>query len=110
MTVCIALELFLYLFMSFSNDEYWEVINSIQGCNGALLFKSFQYKCLEDSALIMAAFGLLIGLIWMSRPQYLLKSLNYSRLTFTWIAKLLITILSAGIPVAIFLNPLWLKI
>jgi hypothetical protein len=58
----------------------------------------------------MAGFGLLIGLTYMQNPQNLAKPLAYSRLSFKYVGKLLLMILLAAIPAAIFLNPLWTRI
>lgn len=58
----------------------------------------------------MAGFGLVIGLMYMKNPENLTKPLAYSRLSFKFVGRLLVMILLAAIPAAIFLNPLWTHI
>jgi hypothetical protein len=55
----------------------------------------------------MAALGALTAFNFMKWPYNLTKMLNYSRISFKYLAKFLITILISLIPIAIFLNPFW---
>lgn len=56
-TLCI--EIVIALLISYNNTPYITVIDSFKGCDGYKVYKSFQYKCLEDTAIIMAAIGIL---------------------------------------------------
>jgi hypothetical protein len=86
------------------------VISSISGCDGFLVYKSFQYKCLEDSALLMAGVGILLAFNFMRNPSHLHLQLDYTRLSCRFVAKIVVTLIVPVIILAIFLNPLWDKI
>lgn len=58
----------------------------------------------------MCAFGTIIGLSCMKKPFNLAKPLDYSRISFKFLAKFIITIIITIIPLVIFMNPLWNKI
>lgn len=86
------------------------VISSISGCDGFLVYKSFQYKCLEDSALLMAGVGILLAFNFMRNPSHLHLQLDYTRLSCRFVGKIVVTLIVPVIILAIFLNPLWDKI
>jgi hypothetical protein len=44
------------------------ITTTYSGCSNVKYYKSFQYKCFEDSSLLMAAFGLVFGLMFMEGP------------------------------------------
>ena len=103
-----AIELLLALLPSYSMDaSYWKVIESTEGCENNKLYKSFQYKCLEDCGLIMAAIGVIIGFSWNSKPHNFARMLAFSRISIKFVARFLLTLIISVIPLAIFLNPLW---
>jgi hypothetical protein len=85
----------------------YDYIITIKGCENTKYYKSFQYRCFEDSSILMAAFGLLFGLIFIKNPSNLIKPLQYSRLSLKFAAKLGIMIFVAAVPAAAFLNPFW---
>ena len=58
----------------------------------------------------MAAFGILMGLGVNNQAHKLAMLLGYTRVSFKYVARFLITIVLGLIPVAIFMNPLWAKI
>jgi hypothetical protein len=58
----------------------------------------------------MADFGILISLLFMDDASNFAKPMEYSKCSLKYLLKLIIMIISAAIPVAIFLNPLWTKI
>lgn len=107
-----ALELLIAYLPSYNYQSTFDFITTKyeSRCGSIKYYKSFQYKCLEDSALLMADYGLLIGLMYMAHPENLTKPLAYSRLSLKYAGRLLLMILLAAIPAAIFLNPLWTKI
>lgn len=70
-------------------------------------YKSFQYKCFEDATLIMAAFGIVIGLNVNNFPHRFAMLLDYTRLSLRYVARFFVTIVMGLIPVALFMNPLW---
>jgi hypothetical protein len=107
MATCVLIDLLVFFLPDYNDGVFWDTIQNTKGCEKVKLYKSFQYKCLEDSALIMAAFGLLIALLFMPFPQNLTLPLGYSRLSCKYAAKLGLILLSAIIPVAAFLNPGW---
>lgn len=110
-SICaLAAEILIATLINYYNTNYIDVINSISGCNGYQVYKSFQYKCLEDSALIMAAVGILAAFNFMKNPAHLSCELSYSKCSFKFLGRFLITIIIPGIIVAIFLNPLWQRI
>lgn len=110
MLLSFLLELLLAYVPTYNYDSTFDFIVKINRCNSVKYYKSFQYKCLEDSALLMAGFGLLVGLMFMNNPENLTKPLAYSRLSLKFVARILIMILLAAVPAAVFLNPLWVKI
>lgn len=98
------------MLLSYQNASYQEVISSINGCNGWKVYKSFQYKCLEDSALLMAAVGILMAFNYMKNPAHLHLQLDYTRISLKFLAKIVITLIIPIIALLIFVNPLWDKI
>ena len=107
MVGCLILEYSLYSLPQYNNSDYWDTIITVEGCESSQMYKSFHHKCLQDSALIMAGFGLAIGLLWMDRPSTLLLPLAYSRLSCRWLLRLLILVVCAGVVVLVFVNPFW---
>lgn len=105
-----CIEVLLALAITYKNTDYINVINSIKGCDGYLLYKSFQYKCLEDSALLMAAVGILMAFNLMKNPSHLNLQLNYTRISCKYVGKVVVTILFPVLILLIFVNPLWDKI
>lgn len=110
MALCVLIDLLVFFLPNYDDSLFWDTIQHTKGCEKVKLYKSFQYKCLEDSALIMAAFGLLIALLFMPLPHNLTLPLRYSRLSCKYAAKLGLMLLSAAVPVAAFLNPGWEQI
>ena len=103
-----GIELLLALLPSYYMDsQYWAVIQVTDGCENNKLYKSFQYKCLEDCGLIMAAFGVILGFSWNSNPHNFARMLAFSRISLKFVARFFLTIVISVIPLAIFLNPLW---
>ena len=98
------------LLISYQNTSYQQVISSIKGCDGWLVYKSFQYKCLEDSALLMAAVGILMAFNFMKNPAHLYLQLDYTRISLKFLAKIIVTLIIPVIILLIFVNPLWNKI
>lgn len=110
MLASFLIELLITYLPTFDYESTFLFITAISGCGNVKYYKSFQYKCFEDSALLMAGFGLLIGLMFMGNPENLTKPLAYSRLSCRFVGRLLLMILLAAVPAAVFLNPLWAKI
>lgn len=48
-----------------NNSDYFNRIKSTEGCENAEIYQSFQYKCLQDSSLAMAVFGVSLGLSFL---------------------------------------------
>lgn len=88
-------------------QDTFDYIIQISGCGKIKEYKSFQYKCFEDSSLLMASFGLIVGLTYMKNPENLTKPLAYTRCSGKFAGKLGITVLLAAVPAVIFLNPFW---
>ena len=105
--LCMTLSIVLFAAIPHEDDPYWQTIQHTDGCGKAKLHKSFQYKCLQDSSLLMVASGLLVGLIWTPRPDHLLRPLAYSHRSLTWARKILLMIVAAGVPVLTFMLPLF---
>jgi hypothetical protein len=55
----------------------------------------------------MAAIGILFAFNFLHNPSYLNLKLDYTRISFRFIGKTLITLIIPGIILAIFVNPLW---
>lgn len=87
-----------------------EHILSFEGCKGAEYYQSFEYKCLQDSSLVMAVFGIIYGLVFLRNQERLMKVIKFKRSSKKYIIRLILSALMAVIPVAIFLNPFWKKI
>ena len=98
------------MLISYQNISYQQVISSIKSCDGWLVYKSFQYKCLEDSALLMAALGILMAFNFMKNPAHLCLQLDYTRISLKFLAKIIVTLIIPIITLLIFVNPLWNKI
>lgn len=73
-------------------------------------YQSFQYKCLQDSSLVMAVFGIIYGLTFLRNQERLMKVVAYPRSNKKYIIRLILSALFAAIPVALFMNPFWKKI
>lgn len=98
------------MLLNFHNLSYQQVISSIKGCDGWLVYKSFQYKCLEDSALLMAAVGILMAFNFMKNPAHLYLQLDYTRISLKFVAKIIVTLIIPIVTLLIFVNPLWNRI
>ena len=61
-------------------------------------------------AIIMAAFGIVVSLMFTKNPSIYVRPLAYSRFSLKFLAKLLIQLFLAVVPLAIFVNPGWQKI
>lgn len=85
-------------------------IHSFEGCKNVEYYQSFQYKCLQDGALVMAVFGIVYGLVFLRNQERLMKVIKYKRNSKKYIIRLILSALMAAIPVAIFMNPFWKKI
>lgn len=107
-SICIAI--LLAMLLTFENKNYINVISTFSGCDGYLIYKSFQYKCLEDSALLMAAVGILLAFNFMRNPSHLHLQLDYTRLSLKFLAKIVVTLIIPVAILGIFVNPLWNKI
>ena len=113
--VCLALtaifwtiQLLLALVPEYPSDSsFWKVIQNISKCRDKKIYESFQYKCLEDCGLIMAAIGVIIGFSYNTKPHNFSRMLSYSRISLKFVARFFLTIVISLIPLAIFLNPLW---
>lgn len=110
--VCVSIctSILIAMLLPFENTSYINVISTFSGCNGFLIYKSFQYKCLEDSALLMAAVGILLAFNFMKNPAHLHLQLDYTRLSLKFIGKILVTLIVPVAILGIFINPLWDKI
>lgn len=58
-------------------------------------------------AIIMAAFGIIFALVFAPDPSIFVRPLEYSRFSLNFLARILIQLISAAIPLAIFANPGW---
>ena len=58
----------------------------------------------------MAAFGIIIALMYTKNPSIYVRPLAYSRFSPKFIAKLLIQLFLAALPLAAFVNVGWQKI
>lgn len=105
-----GIELIVALVPTYDNEPYWNVIKHTPGCEHAKLSTAFQYSCLIGTSIISAGFGVVLGLNYMQKPYNLARLLSYSRLSIKFIARLLLTIVVAAIPLVLFLNPLWHEI
>jgi hypothetical protein len=110
--VCVSIctAILLAMLLTFENTNYINVISTFSGCDGYLIYKSFQYKCLEDSALLMAAVGILLAFNFMRNPSHLHLQLDYTRLSLKFLAKIVVTLIVPVAILGIFVNPLWDKI
>ena len=105
--VTMSISVLISIVLHYSNTSYINVINSIKGCDGYHIFKSFQFKCMEDSAIVMVSIGIVCAFNLMHQPGYLVQKLQYSRLSSKYMLKFIVTLLIPLSIVAIFLNPLW---
>lgn len=105
--VTLCVEAGLVLGIEFENDSFVRVIEQVDGCGGFLVYKSFQFRCLEDSALFMAAVGILLAFNYVNNPSYLNLKLNYTRLSWRFMAKTVVTLVLPVLVLLIFVNPLW---
>ena len=110
MVIVVAVDLIVYFAIDYQNEPYWSFIQTIEGCQSASLVKSFQYRCLEDSAIIMAAVGIILSLIFTKDASIFVKPLAYTRLSLRFITRFILFIILAAIPLAAFVNPGWSKI
>ena len=106
----VVISVLIALLVEYKNYSYTVVINSIKGCDGYYIFKSFQYKCLQDSSLFMGAIGILYAFCLMKNPSHLQLQLNYGRISFRFLAKIIVTLFFSLCVVAFFVNPLWYRI
>jgi len=58
----------------------------------------------------MAAIGILFSFNYIKNPSYLNLKLDYTRISWKWLAKIIITLIFPAAVLAIFMNPLWNKI
>lgn len=58
----------------------------------------------------MAAVGIILSLIFTKDPSIFVKPLSYSRLSLKFVARFILFIILAAIPLAAFVNPGWSKI
>ncbi len=100
-------EVLISMLIPYPNTTYIDVIGSTQGCDGFLVYKSFQFKCLEDSALLMAAVGILFAFNMIKNPAHLYLQLDYTRISWRFLGKIIVTLIIPIITLAIFVNPLW---
>ncbi len=98
------------MLIPYPNKDYIDVIGSINGCDGFLVYRSFQFKCLEDSALLMAAVGILFAFNMIRNPAHLYLQLDYTRISWRFLGKIIVTLIIPIITLAIFVNPLWNRI
>ena len=110
--VCVSIctEILIAMLLPFENTSYINVIGTFSGCDGFVIYKSFQYKCLEDSALLMAAVGILLAFNLMRNPSHLHLQLDYTRLSLKFLAKIVVTLIIPVAILGIFANPLWNKL
>jgi hypothetical protein len=108
--ISLSIALLLTLLIGYQNTPWINVISSTSGCSGYHIYKSFQYKCLQDTTIFMAAVAIMLAFSFMQKPAYLVQKLQYSRLTLKYMGKFLVTLLIPLAIVGVFLNPLWQKI
>lgn len=109
--ISILIETLLTLVPTYDNAPYAAEIKNNPECSKDFKpYKSFQYKCFEDATLIMAAFGIVVGLNVNNFPHRFAMLLDYTRLSLKYVARFFVTIVMGLIPVALFMNPLWGKI
>ena len=106
----VVVDLVVYFVIDYQNETYWNFIINIPGCQSAKEVKSFQYRCLEDSAIVMAAVGIILSLIFTKDPSIFVRPLAYTRLSFKFVGRFILFIILAAIPLAAFVNPGWSKI
>ncbi len=68
MVITFIIEILITYIPSYDFSDTYSYIVLISGCEKVKEYKSFQYKCFEDSALLTAAYGLIIGLLYMEHP------------------------------------------
>ena len=68
MVITFIIEILIAYVPTYDYSDTYKYIISLSGCEKVKDYKSFQYKCFEDSSLLMAAFGLIVGLIHMDSP------------------------------------------
>lgn len=93
-----------------NNADYMKQIHTFSGCENVEYYQSFQYKCLQDSALVLAVFAIFYGLVFLKNQERLMKVIRFKRNSKKYIIRLILSALMAAVPVAIFMNPLWKKI
>lgn len=109
LVVC-GVDILVFALVSYENDTYWDVIQSTQGCEGTKLIRSFQYRCLQDMAIMMAGVGMAVGLMGVERPGNLVSKLAYSRCSSKFLGRVLLQLTLSGLPLIVFVNPLWYRI
>ena len=75
-----------------------------------LLIRSFQYRSLQDLAILQAGLGIALGMFLMKDPSSFVKVLDYSRCSCRFIGRLVLMVLIAAVPLAVFLFPAWQKL
>lgn len=108
--VAVAVDFTLTFAPTYNESAYWSVITSTSGCSSAKPYKSFQYKGLQDTALLAVNLGILLSLLLLPNPSTLVRPLSYPRLSLRFGARLLLTLLVPAVPVLAFLNPGWSSI
>ena len=94
----------------YDNDGYWNVIQATEGCENVKLVRSFQYRCLQDMAILQAAVGMLLGLVLVEDRSIFVRKLEYSRCSVKFVLRLVVMIVVAVIPLIAVLVPLVVKI
>ena len=97
----------VYFVPNYNDQQYWTVILSTSGCSNVKLYKSFEYRGLQDSAIVMVGVGIIFSLMVMKDASILVRPLAYSRLSLRFIGRFIIFIVLAAIPLAAFMNPGW---
>lgn len=102
---------FLVVYLpSYNYEDYWAFITTISGCENMLLVRSFQYRSLQDLTILQGGLGIALGMFLMKDPSSLVKVLAYSRCSCRFIGRLVLMLLVAAIPLAVFLLPVWQKL
>jgi hypothetical protein len=69
MVCCFLLEILLTYLPAYDyEDTFLFFTQKYSRCSNVKYYKSFQYKCFEDSALLMAGIGLVVGYMFMKNP------------------------------------------
>ncbi|MBS1889857.1 MAG: phosphatase PAP2 family protein [Actinobacteria bacterium] len=101
---------FITYFGTFDIPQSWvNTINLTPRCAKSYDFAtSFYLKCFEDMAIGVVAPAIMVALSISTNGSGLMKKLNYSRCcSGKFVGYVGLTLVSAAIPAAIFLNPFW---